>query len=140
MKKNELRIGNLVSINNDIWGEFKRVPMIVTKIDSDTDDMFPVSTGAVSVKSLDKMYPNDFAQFDEFIEPIKLTEEWLLNFGFYKHNNAWKIGKQNLYPNFNFSIWKDMSVNSAEFPVKLQYVHQLQNLYFALKGEELTIK
>jgi len=49
------------------------------------------------------------------LKPIPLTEEWLLKFGFEK-----KIG------------WDD-------YEYHIEYVHQLQNLYYALKGEEITI-
>jgi hypothetical protein len=75
------------------------------------------------------------------IEPIPLTEDWLLRFGFDK-----KIvdAEQNFYQvNEMVDIddkvyWKFYRNN--EGLSKLQYVHQLQNLYFALTGEELTIK
>lgn len=75
-------------------------------------------------------------------EPIPLTEEWLLKFGFHKHNNAWVQDDFNENNNrFYFSIWsdtdEDFRYNSSEFDVELNYVHQLQNLYFALTNKEL---
>ena len=67
--------------------------------------------------------------------PIPLTEEWLLKFGI---DNDKEVD--------NFPVWVDNGFCSIELygghetrhPCK--YVHQLQNLYFALTGEELTIK
>ena len=34
-------------------------------------------------------YIPTFAQFIDFIEPVLLTEEWLLKFGFEKANDSW---------------------------------------------------
>lgn len=87
---------------------------------------------------------------------IPLTEEWLLKFGFEKEPMAYSRNidlfgggkklsfsgdylylvdseKKNTTPTDIITIWnKDV--------IKQFYVHQLQNLYFALTGEELTIK
>lgn len=70
--------------------------------------------------------------------PIPLTEEWLLKFGFEKENETWVkdyflIDSDDLKISFENAWGEDRTV-------KLQYVHQLQNLYFALTGEELIIK
>jgi len=67
---------------------------------------------------------------------IPLTEEWLLKFGFIKSsdNNYYKGGKFTIYNRFgNFGLIGG-SLSWKEF----KHVHQLQNLYFALTGEELT--
>lgn len=78
---------------------------------------------------------------DYEIEPIPLNEEWLLKFGFEK-----KLGNYEL-ENFRFNINKPINFDGFLFcegysviTDKIQYVHQLQNLYFALTNEELTIK
>jgi hypothetical protein len=86
------------------------------------------------------------------LEPIPLTEEWLLKFGFVK-----SINDKTLYKYLNFIYFKlekefnnskDYDYISAnlrgtkagDFMCILYSVHQLQNLYFALTNEELTIK
>lgn len=69
---------------------------------------------------------------------IPITEEWLLKFGFEKEP---KIELENYY-------FKDgwLCENYSEgdggihFIAKCEYVHQLQNLYFALTGKELQLK
>ena len=86
----------------------------------------------------------------EELEPIPLTEEWLLKFGFHKHHGE--------YYNETIAIWEkgylwyfsiypledmedelpDMSAHRTGHYVKC--VHQLQNLYHALTGEELNLK
>lgn len=89
--------------------------------------------------------------------PIPIAEEWLLKMGFvadkyngsqgntssymkkthdfigcYKHINL--IGEDGL---FYFQCNTKGVYTSG---VKIKYIHQLQNLYFALTGEELEIK
>jgi hypothetical protein len=74
---------------------------------------------------------------DDYYSPIPLTEEWLLRFGFYKDTNYYT----NHLIETSFMFKRTMIHQSGEVNVKyLEYVHQLQNLYFALTGEELTIK
>jgi hypothetical protein len=72
---------------------------------------------------------------------IPLTEEWLVKFGFKLPAYSW-IGDK-----FHLSEWDRyplnwcvaMNKNNAIVVSKLKYVHQLQNLYFALTGEELEL-
>src|SRR5579864_5869204 len=68
---------------------------------------------------------------------IQLTEEWLLKFGFKCTSGEWYYPETEFGITFNedhepLHIW-DASFTDA--PIK--YVHQLQNLYFALTGTEL---
>jgi hypothetical protein len=86
---------------------------------------------------------NDIHSMDDLPDylkphPIPLTEEWLLKLGILKngHNCFTSGGWCELYfvngvLNFEYD---DKTIAIAE------NVHQLQNLYFALTGEELTIK
>jgi hypothetical protein len=122
MKASELRIGNRVnyfSESADRWLDDHEV----TALDIECLD-------------LDK---------GDHADGIPLTEEWLLNFGFWKRegSNVWNNGVGNyrycihqtgmLYP---FDVRS--SDPSGYFIGTTKYVHQLQNLYFALTGEELT--
>lgn len=83
------------------------------------------------------------------IKPISLTEEWLLKFGFIKDDNG------NYWIDLQTHYLELVSSNEHYYPVYVQvpemsheeeqrvsmnrivYVHQLQNLYFALTGKEL---
>lgn len=79
-------------------------------------------------------------------KPIPLTEEWMLKFGFKKlsHNNIWqKITNANRV--LNLEEADGYIKNAVGFGVSEDgyrmiqiYVHQIQNLYFALTNEELT--
>ena len=80
----------------------------------------------------------------DFIKPIPLTQEWLLKFGFIKRpfqgKDFFVIDNIELY----FTERKEFKgwiFNLNENDLRgIHFVHQLQNLYFALTGEELTLK
>ena len=65
---------------------------------------------------------------------IPLTEDWLIKFGYTKEgSNFWFIGH---------IVWEydDGVFICDKNGITLKYVHQLQNLYFALTGKELTLQ
>lgn len=71
---------------------------------------------------------------------IELTPEWLERFGLIKEGEG-KYAKY--YQGVAlFGYWTaDGSVNVGQFiPQDVKYVHQLQNLFFALTGRELELK
>jgi len=73
----------------------------------------------------------DDPQYD-FFEPIPLTEDILLKCGFIKDGN--------LYFKNGFVFRDDkLFYNTVELYLTIN-LHQLQNLYFSLTNEELTIK
>jgi hypothetical protein len=75
------------------------------------------------------------------MKPIPLTEEWLLKFGFKKDtwtNNDLIIG--HWWNNGSILITDDFKLDGQEDMKPLQYLHQLQNLFYCLCGEELTFK
>lgn len=72
-------------------------------------------------------------------EPITLTEGWLIKFGFENVGDA-------EYPNYKKGYHTCMVrkhginiCNNHGFVNDIKHVHQLQNLYFTLTGEELII-
>lgn len=68
--------------------------------------------------------------------PILLLEEWLLKFGFsYFGLGRYELGDFRLLVQNNYIV-----LDTGGLEPTIKYVHQLQNLYFALTGEELTIK
>lgn len=125
MKVNELRIGNLVqpSLNYKMaYGDYN--PAFITMIG---EHGFTVCNH----------YPG------KWFEPILLTEEWLVMFGFIKTNSTYDNGLLSIsLPSEDKLLWKNGRTyfNSWKILDAPQYVHQLQNLYFALTGQELVIK
>lgn len=76
------------------------------------------------------------------LQPIPLTKEWLLKFGFEQQKWGDFILTYYRKGNILYSL-SDGNVELNEPNIcltQLKHVHQLQNLYFALTGEELTIK
>jgi hypothetical protein len=79
------------------------------------------------------------------MDAIPLTEEWLLKFGFTRHHDDYYndiIFIKNVVNNYEFewgvypiTLNSGVQINNRTL---LKHVHQLQNLYFALTGEELT--
>ena len=125
MKANELRIGNYVNV-------------FLNNVDYNT----------IQIKVDDLYY---IIQKNGVYEPIPLTKEWLEKFGFKytsSNNSYLTYTKSNYYlqmdvrkANNKWKIFDDVISDLVEFAkVDITHVHQLQNLYFALTGKELTIK
>lgn len=113
--KEYLRIGNLI----ETYGK----PMIVGCIAE-----FGISGNNIDSKSYVK-YSNPTLQ------PMQLTEEWLLKFGF----NG-DVNRSNYFNIKGMSIWKCNDLLMCDKNgIIIRYVHQLQNLYYALTGDELQI-
>lgn len=83
------------------------------------------------------------------IQPIPLTEEWLLNFGFNYRNEHRGEGcimdlKGEKYKSASVAIpYKSQEgrlIYMTVWSAPINYVHQLQNLYYAITGEELKIQ
>jgi hypothetical protein len=112
MKATELRIGN--------WVQFKYTETPVR----------------ITLGDFVREYKDE--HLDDY-EPIPLTEEWLVKFGFEKDDGIWEH-KELMWSceisgdddSFNFKRL------GLDIPcIGIFYVHQLQNLYFALTGQEL---
>ena len=80
--------------------------------------------------------------------PIPLTEDWLRKFGFEDNSYAmfYKYVDNEFFITVSFKDYAHtqlsehpVEVNDYSLPLNCKYVHQLQNLFHALTGEELTI-
>ena len=132
MKATELRIGNLIEY----------------KIEDELDEIkewWELNT--VDAFDLQDLTWLDSNPEDAYFRPIKITEEWLLKFGFENITGVdyilhidvdFKlilIPADAFYPQIDKADdigWSSISLN------KIEYIHQLQNLYFALTGKELA--
>ena len=80
--------------------------------------------------------------FADRYEPIPLTEEWLIKFGFEFDEIGYLFKDLSIY-SFVDRKEKGFMLVVADIEHKetyVKYVHQLQNLFHALTGEDLTIK
>ena len=135
MKATELRIGNyLMDDESDTL-------VVVSRIESieytnwNSGDEFNIVVLEYGTK--ERYLEGDF-------RPIPITEEWLLNLGFTLYNKENPI----MFKGVVFIEQRQKTLIGTQFftfhfdgnTIKIQYVHQLQNLYFALTNEELNLK
>ncbi len=121
MKASELRIKNLINHEGDV------LEVIEIKM--------------VSIDGNPKINGWD----EEEIEPIPLKQQWLLKFGFERFPmSAPALAEWDEYVKDGFEVFNyGTSLQEYYFKawdgkiIKLEYVHQLQNLYFSLTGKEL---
>lgn len=119
IQPNEIRLGNIIKIRG-----------IVTELD---------------YRTLGKLFKNSNADDLNHLEGIGLTPEILEKSGFKNSNPLDRDNRFYCHPNFQLEIgyitndeFYQSDVNKDIITIK--YVHQLQNLYFALTGKELDIK
>jgi hypothetical protein len=120
MKANELRIGSLVYIT-----------------DTSTQLFYKQET-QINIHNLMYLCGETKEPFEFEIEPIPLTEDWLLKLGF---KQVPKIKSEYYKHGISFDV-KDNTCfietdSTPEYFNHIKHVHQLQNLYFALTNEEL---
>ncbi len=128
MNITELRIGNLVSYNGT------EVHKVVT-----------ISENDFSTKHTGTYYFNTYIESGKTFsthQPIPLNAEWFIKFGWRTRDGSWYQCPIH-YWNYN-TFHKELTLHEANdgdsFDVKIEYVHQLQNLYFAITGKELEYK
>lgn len=119
VKAQELRIGNLIFNDRDEVIEVEQIQYM--------DDDVPYK------KELGEFAVNQIAI--TIYKGIPITEEWLSKFGFEK-KGPFKWDKDELS---NYVMKYPNACRYGDDQVNLLYVHQLQNLCFALTGEELTL-
>lgn len=135
MKANELRIGNYV---------YDRGNKLLKIEGWENESKVFQSSGYYNLPEPIGQLPfHPLTEDVEFLKPILLTEEWLLKFGFVeddcfgdnflRHKKAISITVSAIHSN------GEIHIQIGNYPVSIRYVHQLQNLYFALKSEELTL-
>jgi uncharacterized membrane protein len=135
MTAQELRIGNIIF-------DISHRPCMVDAISN---------RNFVKLTELNNDYTSESFQMMD-CNPIPLTEEWLLKFGFSIDGKYLYIGIEDYKYCFNYRDWADNWAfyveytdsphekdEGVKYPVSfdIKYVHQLQNLYFSLTGEEL---
>lgn len=134
MEVNELRVGNFVNISEDWYRRNPHLSKTPKQIIVDS-----INYDGLIGKSI--YFANGY-EIEDDLEPIPLTKEWLLKFGFNlitsdcESPSDWYFRHDNLTGSIDNLTWKYTHQNR----LRIEYVHQLQNIYFALTGEELTIK
>lgn len=131
MNVTEVRIGNLFQ-----WKS-------TGKIESVKD----IKTAGVKYHTINNVYISD-------CQPIPLTEEWLVKFGCIQVDLFGDFHGEKPMSNyipenadmfdFVISVYEDDTIyltsHGITWGIDIIHVHQFQNLYFALTGQELEIK
>lgn len=141
MKASELRIGNLFYmvdrshyVHLPITTPLKVIQIGLAIIDAVREDQNPATVSEwLHISTHD-------------ISPIRLTEEWLTKFGFeMKERDVPALDTIEFFIKDGHEFIQD--VNGKWFlsgyswnTHRFSHVHQLQNLYFALTGNELELK
>jgi len=125
MNKKQFRIGNLL-------GDRENRLCRVTELNSETD---PDERNVIApaIKGGLTSLP---------VEPIPLSEEWLLKCGFEaltKKSNGFKSDSYTYTGGVSLIVYFDGERLSTNFWIgnEKRYVHELQNFFYALTGEEL---
>jgi len=135
MKVRELRIGNLVKCTLDAASEINETCHIEDRPSLINNEHFEILKVDVSgdLEILIGIEPIE-VELKE-IDPIPLTEEWLIKFGFKNWGDkyTWSTkARGGVIVHKRKRGW----VVRKNMPI-IEYVHQLQNIYFALTGKEL---
>jgi len=136
IQANELRIGN--------WLHYKIDEIVQPTKFRIMDDKFIQVDSIDYDHLLESELPDSYCinhSYRKYYSPIPLTPEILEKCGFGKEGDTYKIVTKNLDYCFKISFTGNgyFSQNAmAKHPIL--YIHQLQNLYFSLTGEELTFK
>ena len=145
IQAHELRIGNLVLLTETT---FKDDGSSLVKSDLSIVDgvqIYCESFNNDAVKRIPinaEVYINNKRVGLDQIQPITLTDEWLLKFGFEEQTPKYFVldlgdFSMRYYYNFSGSTWK---FELEDKTLKIKFVHQFQNLYFALTQKELILK
>lgn len=118
IKANELRIGN--------WINYKSVPTSVTM----------VGQYGIQSKTEDTLINAKFSTPD--LKPIPLTPEILYQCGFELFPWGWVSNVANKR-SLRITAFHFLFEREGQTSLKIESLHQLQNLFFALTGEDLEV-
>lgn len=132
MKATELRIGNYVEIQG---------------VDYDEDYLCVIRALRMNFAEIECNEESDSFEYNELVG-LRIIKSCLFKFGFKKLNHKmsnchvftkgyWRLATKDF---INYSLWHEMVSPPTWNLAELQYIHQLQNIWFDLTGEELTAR
>lgn len=137
----ELRIGNLLIYNGKL--------VHVTLLDMDVDDESQETIGFCEHGKAHNEHADWNRALVKNLMRIPIIGQWLINFGFEKEQNSFGIRWASPAIEIGNTIqWFEIEEEKGQYYLRgsewimgrpFQYVHQLQNLYYCLIGEELKL-
>lgn len=125
----ELRIGNILELDEEIYLKFPDGEKTVVHPKGEILKVTAISENEIICHGVNTK--------PEYLNYIPLTPDLLERFGFENNNGTFRLqNKQN-------GIWFALNYKfefELHTQVSIKYVHQLQNLFFALTGTELELK
>jgi len=127
MNSQELRIGNLINARHH-------------KNEAAMPAFFwlPIEVAEIHLKYIVTPLSEIIPLTEERLKPLKLTEQWLKDFGFERDGAYWSHKYLNLHTEELKNGGEIIMIPNRKYASEVKYVHQLQNLYFALTGKELN--
>ncbi len=132
IKGKDLRLGNLVK---DRGEKVIRIDFL-----GHIQDGYNTKFGQLVFLEGTEVHP--MTEYSDYAIPIQITDEWIIRFGFERQDNSWK--RLCICNDWTYLYWErlagfELSVNKHSIMLpKILYVHQLQNFYYSLTGEELV--
>ena len=137
----ELRIGNFIGMNLEEYPNNFFTALEVGETMKVYDGLITLEGATIKRVETSFMYVDDF-------EPIPLNEDWLVKFGFLRFRGGYQLNEIKDFGIY-FKVINErtdgkeivalVDLESKIVSKEIHFVHQLQNLYHALTGEELTL-
>jgi hypothetical protein len=118
MRANEFRLGNYIQTD-------KGDVAVIIRVEQDGIMVAPI----------------DEDDYDYHVLPIPLEKDWVVNFGFKPNRYNDEFIKGDLLLDCEYTDYNTWNVvfKGQCFPIDLKYVHELQNIYYAIFGVELVL-
>lgn len=142
IQANELRISNYLI---DQYGDMGKVVGINSDKEYNHNGQLFVGTATLYYDN----YKGSIGRWIQMLKPIKLTEEILLKCWFRFDKSTSDIKLFLTVPNLSLEIHAtfyrgkfviELVNHLVPIVTEVEFLHQLQNLYFALTGKELEVK
>ncbi len=141
MKNSELRIGNIITLSSP--DAEIAIPSMIPFV------VFEITFGRCHyIQEIGKPFAIQYSYPIEWnhVHPIPITPEWLERLGFEREEqkisncDVYKKGFYKIHVNPFGTIYFSHYTMGGFYLSELKSIHQLQNLYHALTGQELTVK
>lgn len=125
MKAEELRLNNLINIGGntiDTYQTYKPTKVTLAILNEIAGENRERPDAILSV-----------------FQPIPLTEEWLLKSEYSRRKDYIVIDRFSLRWRPDYNYWYVQDNYSSCYLTKLEFVHEWQNFYYVMQGEELIL-